>query len=122
MRRLARFVGGEAALTAALLAVVAVMSATPPGLHEAPVWPFAFRLTTAALENAPALTTRALVGSQVAVIGLVGLLAAPLLRGWRLPLAAGALAVPAAAGGPPPRPPPRAPAPHAPLPPLPPPP
>src|SRR5258708_26702839 len=90
MRRLARFVGGEAALTAALLAVVAVMSATPPGLHEAPVWPFAFRLTTAALENAPALTTRALVGSQVAVIGLVGLLAAPLLRGWRLPLAAGA--------------------------------
>src|SRR5258708_1019551 len=73
MRRLARFVGGEAALAAALLAVVAVMSATPPGLHEAPVWPFAFRLTTAALENAPALTTRALVGRQVAVIGLAPL-------------------------------------------------
>ena len=99
MRRLARFVGGEAALAAALLAVVAVMSATPPGLHEAPVWPFAFRLTTAALENAPALTTRALVGSQVTVIGLVGLLAAPLVRGWRLPLAAGALVVLAAGAG-----------------------
>ncbi len=75
------------------------MSATPPGLHEAPVWPFAFRLTTAALENAPALATRALVGSQVALIGLVGLLAAPLLRGWRLPLAAGALVVLAAGAG-----------------------
>src|SRR5437879_5840458 len=50
MRRLARFAGCEAALALLLLAVVAVMSATPPARHEAPHWPFAFRLTTASLD------------------------------------------------------------------------
>jgi putative copper resistance protein D len=99
MRRLAGFVGGEAVLALGLLAVVAVMSATPPAAHDAPAWPFGFRLTTVALEGAPPLRTRALVGSQVAVLGLVGLLAAPFLRSWRLALSAGALVVLLAGAG-----------------------
>jgi putative copper resistance protein D len=99
MRRLACFVGWEAALAVALLAVVAVMSATPPAGHEAPVWPFGFRLSTAALEGSPALQARVLVGSQVAVLGLVGLLAAPFLRAWRLAVVAGAAVVLAAGAG-----------------------
>jgi putative copper export protein/mono/diheme cytochrome c family protein/peroxiredoxin len=99
MRRLARFVGCEGALALALLAVVAVMGATPPALHEAPAWPFAFRLSTVVLEDAPELATRVLVGSQLGILGLVGLLAAPLLRGRRLALGAGALVVLAAGAG-----------------------
>src|SRR5205814_9995 len=53
--------------------------------------PFSFRLTTTALEGAPEAATRALVGGQVAVLGVVGLLAATALKGRRLPLAGGAL-------------------------------
>src|SRR5204863_160265 len=96
MRRLARFVGWEAALALLLLAVVAVMSATPPARHEAPDWPFAFRLTTASLDDAPALRARALVGSQMALLGLVGLLVAVFVGAGRLALAGGALVVLAA--------------------------
>ncbi|PYM32534.1 MAG: hypothetical protein DME15_13660, partial [Candidatus Rokuibacteriota bacterium] len=99
MRRLARFVGCEAALALLLLAVVAVMSATPPARHEAPDWPFAFRLTTAVLDDAPALRARALVGSQMAVLGLVGLLVAVFVGAGRLALAGGALVVLAAGAG-----------------------
>jgi putative copper resistance protein D len=93
MRHLARFVVLEASLALVLLAVVATMSVTPPARHEAPTWPFSFRLSLAALEDAPALATRALVGSQVAVLGAVGILASLLLRTWRLPLAGGAAVV-----------------------------
>jgi len=99
MLRLARFVGWEAALALLLLVVVAVMSATPPARHEAPDWPFAFRLTTASLDDAPALRARALVGSQMAVLGLVGLLVAVFVRAGRPALAGGALVVLAAGAG-----------------------
>src|SRR6266513_868374 len=87
------------ALLLPLLAVVAVMSATPPARHEAPDWPFAFRLTTASLDDAPALRARALVGSQMAVLGLVGLLVALFVGAGRLALAGGALVVLAAGAG-----------------------
>ena len=96
MRALARFVAVEGALALALFAIVAAMSVTPPARHDAPTWPFSMRLTTAALEGA--LATRAFVGSQVAVLGGVALLAALLVRAWRLPLAGGA-AVLLVAGG-----------------------
>ncbi len=91
MRALARFVALEGALALALFAFVAAMSVTPPARHDAPAWPFSLRLTTAVLEGAPGLATRALVGSQVAVLGGVVLLAALRRGAWRLPLAAGAV-------------------------------
>ncbi len=90
MRGLGRFVAAEAALAAALLVLVSVMSVTPPGRHVDPTWPLSFRLTLAALEAAD-LRARVLVGSQVMVLGLVVLLSAALLRGRRLAFGLGAL-------------------------------
>ena len=92
MRRLARFVAVEAGLALTILVIVAAMNVTPPARHEAPVWPFTIRLSLSALEGRAADATRALIGSQIAVIGLVALIAGLAMRAWRLPLAAVALA------------------------------
>jgi len=91
MRSLGRFVGGEAALALVLLAVVAVMSVTPPGRHVEPTWPFGFRLTLATVAAAADLRARVLVGSQLMVLALAALLCAALVRGRRLVLGVGAL-------------------------------
>jgi putative copper resistance protein D len=91
MRSLGRFVGVEAALALSLLAIVAVMSVTPPGRHAEPTWPLAFRLTFAAIADAPELRARVLVGSQLMVLALAALLCAALLRGQRLVLGLAAL-------------------------------
>ena len=92
MRRLAQFVAVEAGLALAILVIVAALNVTPPARHEAPVWPFTIRLSLSALEGRAADATRALIGSQIAVIGLVALVAGLAMRAWRLPLAAVALA------------------------------
>jgi len=91
MRRLAQFVALEAGLALAILVIVAAMNVTPPARHEAPVWPFTIRLSLSALEGRAADATRALIGSQIALIGLVALIAGLAMRAWRLPLAAVAL-------------------------------
>ena len=93
MRDLARFVGVEAALAVVVLAVVSMMSVTPPGRHVDPAWPLSFRLTFTPIEGAADLRARVLVGSQVMVLGLAGLLCAALWRGRRLALGVGALAL-----------------------------
>ena len=99
MQRLAAFVTIEAGLALAILGIVAALGVTPPARHEAPAWPFGIRLSLAALEGAPAEATRALIGSQIAVLGLVGLIAAVILRSLRLPLGAlGLVALGAGAG------------------------
>src|SRR5206468_4161314 len=83
----------------ATVAGVAALGLTPPAGHDAPVWPFAIRLSTAALEGAPSEATRALIGSQIAVLGLAGLVAAAVLRSRMLPLGAlGLVALGAGAG------------------------
>jgi putative copper resistance protein D len=99
MRRLAGFVLVEAALALAILVIVAAMNVTPPARHEPPVWPFTFRLSFAALEGRADEAMRAFIGSQVAVIGLVALIAGLALRAWRLPLGAVALATLGAGAG-----------------------
>lgn len=76
MRRLAAFVGAEAGLALALFAVVAAMNTTPPARHETPLWPLSFRLTLSPLPSAAGPGIRALIGSQLALLGLVALLAA----------------------------------------------
>ena len=91
MRALARAVFAESALALALLAVVAVMNVTPPGRHADPSWPFSFRLALDAIDTAPDLQTRVLIGSQVMMLGVVTILCAALLRGKRLALGAGAI-------------------------------
>src|SRR5262249_56491544 len=83
LRTLAGFVTIEAALALALLAVVAAMGITAPALHEQPTWPLPFRLTVAAVDAAGARLP-VLIGSQIAILGLVGLAVAP-PRGVRPP-------------------------------------
>ncbi|OGK81634.1 MAG: hypothetical protein A2050_14760 [Candidatus Rokubacteria bacterium GWA2_73_35] len=93
MAGLARFVAGEAALVLAVVGLAAWMALTPPAAHAAPEWPFAFRLSLATLDGAPARAVRALVGSQVLALGAVAALAALVVRRGRLPLLGGALVV-----------------------------
>jgi putative copper resistance protein D len=84
MRRLARFVGIEAALALAMLGLVAALGVTAPARHEQPWWPFPYRLTFDVVVDAPDLRLQALLGSQVAVAGLVGLVAALVVGARRL--------------------------------------
>jgi putative copper export protein/mono/diheme cytochrome c family protein/peroxiredoxin len=93
MRRLGRLVAAEAALALFILAVVAVMTVTPPARHQQPTWPLSFRLALDNLVAAPELRDQVLVGSQVAVLGLVALLASLALRRLRGPVLAGGAVV-----------------------------
>jgi putative copper export protein/mono/diheme cytochrome c family protein len=89
MRRLRKSVVAEALVALVVLLIVAAMTATPPGRHEQPTWPLAFRLTWDAVADVPALRPLVLVGSQVAVLGVVAALASLMLARLRLPVLAG---------------------------------
>ncbi|MEX2148289.1 MAG: CopD family protein [Candidatus Rokuibacteriota bacterium] len=89
MRRLRASVLGEAVIGLAILGIVAAMTATPPGRHEQPTWPLTFRLSWEAVAGVPELRPLVLVGSQVAVLGVVAALASLMVRRLRLPLLAG---------------------------------
>lgn len=93
MRRLGGLVAIEAGLGLLIVGAVAAMGMTPPARHEQPTWPFSSRLAWAALEGGADLKWRALIGSQVVVLGVVGCAAALLLPSRRLPLIAGGLVV-----------------------------
>jgi putative copper resistance protein D len=93
MRRLARFLTIEGSLALVLLAVVAVLVGTPPARHQVPTWPFSFRLSTSVLTDAPALPARVLVGTQLAVGGLVIALCALAGRRFQAALFASAVAL-----------------------------
>lgn len=93
MRRLSRLVAAEAALALLVLALVAAMTVTPPARHAQPTWPLSFRLTLDNLVWAPGLQSQVLIGSQVAVLGAVALLASLALRRLRLPVLAGGAVV-----------------------------
>jgi len=93
MRRLSRFVAAEAALALFVLAVVAAMTVTPPARHEQPMWPLSFRLTLDNLVAAPDFRAQVIVGSQIAVLGVVALFASLALRRLRLPVLAGGAVV-----------------------------
>ena len=88
MRRLTRLVLAEAVLAALVLLLVAAMSLTAPARHEPPTWPFGVRLSTAGLADSEAASRRVLIGSQVALLGVVAVGAALLLRSRRRPLLA----------------------------------
>ena len=92
LRTLAGFVKIEAALALALLAVVAAMGLTAPARHEQPIWPLPFRLTLAAIDAAGARLP-VLIGSQVAIVGLVGLAVSALVRAGRQLIAVAGLAL-----------------------------
>lgn len=90
MSVLSRYVALEFALGLAILLVVSVLGLTPPGRHDQPWWPFPFRFSFEAGEPLPGFRWQLLVGSQVALVGLLGLIAAWLVdRGRRLVLSGG---------------------------------
>jgi putative copper export protein/mono/diheme cytochrome c family protein/peroxiredoxin len=93
MRRLAVFVGVEAVLAFILLALAAAMTLTTPARHDVPVWPFPLRLSLNILTDQPGARWRALLGGQLAVVGLVLLLASFRVNRRRAPMRAGALAL-----------------------------
>ena len=92
LRRLAVLVGLEAGLALAILAVAAALTLTTPARHADPVWPLPFRFSLDAALDAPATKWRALLGSQVVVIGLAALAVSALIRRGRAPVLIGALA------------------------------
>jgi len=89
MRRLAGAVAVEAACVLAILGVVTLLGVAPPGRHEQPDWPLSFRLAVGALADAPDMRPFVLVGSQIAILGVVVALCSLALRTARLPLLAG---------------------------------
>jgi putative copper resistance protein D len=93
MRKLSRLVTAEAALALLVLAVVAAMTVTPPARHEQPTWPLHWRLTLDNLTAAPDFQSQVLIGTQVAVLGVVAVLASLALRRLRLPILAGGAVV-----------------------------
>ena len=93
MRRLSRAVAAEAALAVIVLGAVTGMSVTPPARHEQPTWPLGYRLSLDTLVGAPDLESQVLIGSQVAVLGIVAVLASLALRRLRLPVLAGGTVV-----------------------------
>jgi len=92
MRRLAAFVALEALFALVLLALAAAMTLTTPARHAQPLWPFSFRLSLDGWADVSITSWRALLGSQLAVLGVVALIASFLVRP-RLPVLAGALAL-----------------------------
>jgi putative copper export protein/mono/diheme cytochrome c family protein/peroxiredoxin len=99
LRRLTAFVGLEAALALILIALAAAMTLTTPARHAEPTWPLPFRLSLDVLDDGPAMRWRALLGSQLAVAGLVALIAACLVRRRRVPALAGGLTLVAIGAG-----------------------
>jgi len=99
MRRLTAFVGLEAGLALVLLALAAAMTLTTPARHGDPVWPLPFRFSLDAVLDVPATRSRALLGAQLAVVGLVMLIASLLVRRRRAPLLASSLALMAVGAG-----------------------
>ncbi len=97
MTRLARFMAWEAGLALLVLVATAALGLTPPARHVSPWWPFSFRFSYETMADVPGVGLRLLVGSQVAVLGLVAAVAGALVRSARWPLVGlGALSV---AGG-----------------------
>lgn len=86
MRRLSAFVGAELVLGIAILAIVSAMALTPPGRHTEPQWPFPFRFSYAAVQDLPGAKSRLLIGSQMALVGFLGVVVGWSL-GWRRRLA-----------------------------------
>lgn len=97
MARLARFIAWEAGLALLILAVTSALSLTPPGLHTSPWWPFGYRFSYATAADVPGVKARLVIGSQLALVGLLAAVVGLLLRRRRgLTLGAGAAAL---AGG-----------------------
>ncbi|MCI0545699.1 MAG: CopD family protein [Candidatus Rokubacteria bacterium] len=92
MARLARSVAVECALGLTIVALVSVLGVTPPARHDAAWWPFSHRLSWEATADLPNVRARVLIGSQLAVVGALALIAGGLLSRARGLLVSGGVA------------------------------
>jgi len=79
MARLSRFVVWELALGLLMVAIATALSLTVPAIHDTIWWPFSYRLSYAAVAGMPWVNARLLIGSQLAFVGLLAIVIAPLL-------------------------------------------
>ena len=94
MARLGHFAACECGLGLSILGVTSGLSLTVPALHDSPYWPFAHRLAYDAMADVPGVKARLLIGSQVALVGLLGVVVGILVRRRRaLLLGAGACTI-----------------------------
>ena len=92
--RLSRLVTRELLLGLLVVAVAAALALTVPGLHDTVSWPFSYRLSYEAVADVPGTGTRLLVGSQLALLGLLAIVITPLVARRRgLLLGLGGLAL-----------------------------
>jgi mono/diheme cytochrome c family protein len=83
-RQLARSIGIQAVLAAAIIAAAGVLTELPPGMHTQPIWPFAWRFSLDAVREDPDFmheATRGAIMMGAAALLLAGA-AVSLLR-WR---------------------------------------
>lgn len=92
MARLSLAVSAELGLGLLILAVVSALAVTPPGRHESPWWPLSFRLDYESTIDLPGVKTRLLIGSQLAIVGLLAATVGSLVRRLRRPLVPAGLA------------------------------
>jgi putative copper export protein/mono/diheme cytochrome c family protein/peroxiredoxin len=83
VRRLRRQVLAELAAGSAILGVVAVLGLTTPARHDQPTWPFAFRLSWAALRTFPQMPPEVATAGTLALFGGLLILAAAFAPSWR---------------------------------------
>jgi putative copper resistance protein D len=93
--RLGRLVLLEALLVAGILGAVAVLGLTTPARHDPIAWPLSFRFAWDTTWEIPGVRTRAAVGSQFVIVGLLTALFAVIVRGrwWHAALAGATIAV-----------------------------
>ena len=82
----------EAALGVCILLLVGGLGVLPPARHLPPTWPFSFRLSWEATKNLPGVWSSVLLGSLIALLGLLALGYAAAGRRYRLPAAGVGLA------------------------------
>ena len=87
MARLGRFVAAEAVLALSILLLAAMLSLSPPAVHDVIRWPFAVRWSWEAAAQAPGGGARFLIGAQLAFVGFLAMIVGLLVRAWRVILA-----------------------------------
>jgi len=92
--RLRRLVLLEALLVAAILVAVAILGLTTPARHDPIEWPLPFRFAWDSAKDLPGAWLRVIIGSLLAILGVVATLLAIVRRRrwWRPALVGGAVA------------------------------
>jgi putative copper resistance protein D len=92
LRRLARLLAIEVAVGLTMVSVAVMLTGLAGGAAEPTIWPFRFRLAPGVMLRFPSAQEQVITGSGIAVGGLLALIGAYRVKGWRpLLLAAGAV-------------------------------